>query len=226
MSLENLLHRLLAEPGVTAVTAEKPAAVTPKPAPALARTPVTAVTAEKGNVLDPKSIPERSAIMEHDGGLRRDIAERLAQASLDQTVHRMWLIHYPDSRPIEVSCCPGASHAQIMSERPGAIGAEPLPDGGLPEVTQANFMNDGERDLYLRRMTMFTEIGVDERVAEMLANKLTRRDRLQDTRISCGECAAMVRGQCVQGRYPAGGGGIEALHRCVGFVYRKGARHD
>ena len=226
MSLENLLLRISAELSVTAVTVVKSAAVTPKPAPALACTPDTSVTSKKAEIEASPDVIERAAILEHDGGVSREVADRLAAATADPTPYRMWLIHYPDRRPIEVSCCPGASYAEIMSERPGAISAEPLLDGGLPAVSQANFMNRGERDLYMRRMTMFIELGVEERFAEMLANRLCRRDRMQDTRISCAECSSMAAGRCLQGRYPAGGGGFEALHRCVGFAYRKEARHD
>lgn len=42
------------------------------------------------------------------------------------TVSRWWLIHYPDRDPVEVTCCPEATHADILERHPDAIAAEPF----------------------------------------------------------------------------------------------------
>ncbi len=37
-----------------------------------------------------------------------------------------WLIHYPDRDPLEVSCTPPATNAEILEQHPDALAAEPL----------------------------------------------------------------------------------------------------
>ncbi len=37
-----------------------------------------------------------------------------------------WLIHYPDRDPLEVACCPEATHADILGRHPDAVAAEPF----------------------------------------------------------------------------------------------------
>lgn len=40
--------------------------------------------------------------------------------------YHSWLIHYPDRDPLEVACCPEATHAEILEWYPDALAAEPL----------------------------------------------------------------------------------------------------
>lgn len=42
------------------------------------------------------------------------------------TASRWWLIHYPDRDPVEVACCPDATHADILERHPDAVAAEPF----------------------------------------------------------------------------------------------------
>jgi len=42
------------------------------------------------------------------------------------TASRWWLIHYADRDPVEVACCPEATHAGILERHPDAITAEPF----------------------------------------------------------------------------------------------------
>ncbi|MDD5403813.1 MAG: hypothetical protein PHZ14_04655 [Sulfuricella sp.] len=44
------------------------------------------------------------------------------------TASRWWRIHYPDRDPLEVACCPEATHAEILERHPDAIAAEPMPE--------------------------------------------------------------------------------------------------
>lgn len=39
---------------------------------------------------------------------------------------RWWLIHYADRDPVEVACCPEATHAEILERHPDAVEAEPF----------------------------------------------------------------------------------------------------
>lgn len=42
------------------------------------------------------------------------------------TASRWWLIHYPGRDPLEVACCPEATHAEILAMYPDAVAAEPF----------------------------------------------------------------------------------------------------
>ncbi len=42
------------------------------------------------------------------------------------TASRWWLIHYRDRDPLEVACCPEATHAEILERHADAIAAEPF----------------------------------------------------------------------------------------------------
>jgi hypothetical protein len=42
------------------------------------------------------------------------------------TASRWWRIHYPDREPVEVACCPEATHAEILERHPDAVAAEPF----------------------------------------------------------------------------------------------------
>ena len=42
------------------------------------------------------------------------------------TASRWWLIHYPDRDPLEVACCPEATHSDILERHPDAVAAEPF----------------------------------------------------------------------------------------------------
>lgn len=42
------------------------------------------------------------------------------------TASRWWLIHYPDRDPVEVACCPEATHADILERHSDAVAAEPF----------------------------------------------------------------------------------------------------
>lgn len=50
------------------------------------------------------------------------------------TASRWWLIHYPDRDPVEVACCPEATHADILERHPDAVAAEPF----TPTIRQAS----------------------------------------------------------------------------------------
>ena len=52
------------------------------------------------------------------------------------TASRWWLIHYPDRYPVEVACCPEATHADILERHPDALAAEPF-EPSTPEPERA-----------------------------------------------------------------------------------------
>jgi uncharacterized protein YfaP (DUF2135 family) len=38
-----------------------------------------------------------------------------------ENASRWWRIHYPDRDPVEVACCPEATHAEILERHPDAL---------------------------------------------------------------------------------------------------------
>lgn len=58
---------------------------------------------------------------------KAEIIEALKVGAGDTaTASRWWLIHYPDRDPLEVACCPEATHADILERHPDAVAAEPF----------------------------------------------------------------------------------------------------
>ncbi len=125
-----------------------------------------------------------------------------------------WRIHYPGREPVEVACCPPATHAEMLAWRPDAIVVEPFeptprqPDAPLTandeaairawlahieetnESIIANVLNQCQqdadaRDYYLRR------------VREDL--RKTEADTAgDDDRRTCAQCANLTgRGLCL-----------------------------
>ncbi|UHL62752.1 hypothetical protein LSG25_11720 [Paralcaligenes sp. KSB-10] len=75
-----------------------------------------------------------------------------------------------------------------------------------------------EGELCMERLRQFEAKGIPSFQAEKAACRLVYRDRQDDDRRSCAECASFYGGRCVQGKQPFSGGGIEVLHRCKGFI--------
>jgi hypothetical protein len=77
-----------------------------------------------------EAIEERAGILEFEAGYPRDEAERLAELQVqgrNAGTSWRWLVHFVDRDPLEVSCFPEASHAEILSDYPNAVAAEPVP---------------------------------------------------------------------------------------------------
>jgi hypothetical protein len=50
----------------------------------------------------------------------------------DMATSRWWRLHFADREPVEVACCPEATHAEILEQHPDAVAAEPF----TPSVRQ------------------------------------------------------------------------------------------
>jgi len=92
-------------------------------------------------------------------------------------------------------------------------------------VRNPDAWTDDEVRLCEGRARLFVSKGVAGSQADLLACRLLWRDRGMDDRRSCAECASFEDGRCQQYRQPFGGGGIEVLHRCMGFKL-EGVSHD
>jgi len=86
-------------------------------------TPATFATHEGGKVRTVASVATVAVAKSPQGQTAPP-----AKVSPDDTAtaSRWWLIHYPDRDPLEVTCCPEATHADILERYPDAIAAEPF----------------------------------------------------------------------------------------------------
>lgn len=46
----------------------------------------------------------------------------------ENTRHFRWLIHFPDRDPVETTCLPEPTHAEVLAMYPDATAAEPMPE--------------------------------------------------------------------------------------------------
>jgi hypothetical protein len=94
---------------------------------------------------------------------------------------RWWVIHYPDRDPVEVSCTPATTHAEILERHPVAVAAEPF----IPTTRQPlAHMSSDEEAAELPKPAPFPD---DRRTCEQCANLGNR-------------CQAAKRGEIVASR--------------------------
>ena len=74
-----------------------------------------------------------------------------------------------------------------------------------------------EAALHAKRLQSFQSKGVSNDDAAILADRLAARDKQDDDRKSCAECASFHAGVCRQNITPIGETTIHTLHRCKGF---------
>ncbi len=86
------------------------------------------------------------------------------------TASRWWLIHYPDRDPLEVACCPDATHAEILERHPDAVAAEPF----TPTIRQPSAPLTVEAETAIRAWLALIEETDPATIAEVLT--ACRRD--------------------------------------------------
>lgn len=80
------------------------------------------------------------------------------------TASRWWLIHYPDRDPLEVACCPEASHADILERHPDAVAAEPF----TPTIRQPWAPMTAEEETAIRAWLALIEETDPATIAEVI----------------------------------------------------------
>ena len=125
------------------------------------------------------------------------------------TASRWWLIHYPDRDPLEVACCPEATHADILERHPYAVAAEPF----TPTIRQASAPLTAEDETAIRAWLALIEetdpatiaevIGQCQRDAEArdyfigrAAGELPKPAAFPDDRRTCDQCANLLARRC------------------------------
>lgn len=154
------------------------------------------------------------------------------------TASRWWLIHFPDRDPLEVACCPEATHAKILESYPDAVAAEPF----TPTIRQPAAPLTACEETAIRAWLALIEETDPATIAEVIgqcqrdadardyftrraAAELPKPDPFPDDRRTCSQCLNL-RGRVCSVATP--GGVVSAnkgyrpqadtLQRCAGYL--------
>lgn len=125
------------------------------------------------------------------------------------TASRWWLIHYPDRDPVEVACCPEATHADILERHPDAVAAEPF----TPTIRQPSAPLTASEETAIRAWLALIEETDPATIAEVIgqcqrdadvrdyftgraAVELLKPDPFPDDRRTCDQCANLIARRC------------------------------
>ena len=125
------------------------------------------------------------------------------------TASRWWLIHYPDRDPVEVTCCPDATHAEILERHPDAVAAEPF----TPSIRQPSAPLTASEETAIRAWLALIEETDPATIAEVIgqcqrdadardyftgraAAELPKPDPFPDDRRTCDQCAKLIARRC------------------------------
>ena len=125
------------------------------------------------------------------------------------TASRWWLIHYSDRDPLQVACCPEATHAEILEQYPDAVTAEPF----TPTIRKPDAPLTAEEETAIRAWLALIEetdpvdiadvIGQCQRDADArdyftrrAAAELPKPDPFPDDRRTCDQCANLIARRC------------------------------
>lgn len=125
------------------------------------------------------------------------------------TASRWWLIHYPDRDPVEVACCPEATHADMLERHPDAVAEEPF----TPIIRQPSAPLTAEEETAIRAWLALIEETDPATIAEVIDQcqrdvdardyftgraeaELPKPDPFPDDRRTCDQCANLVARRC------------------------------
>lgn len=154
------------------------------------------------------------------------------------TASRWWLIHYPDRDPVEVACCPEATHADILERHPDAIAAEPF----TPTIRQPSASLTASEEAAIRAWLALIEETDPATITEVIGQcqrdadardyftgralaELPKPDPFPDDRRRCSQCLNLRVRVCTIAKP---GGLVSAnvgyrpapdtLQRCAGYL--------
>ena len=123
------------------------------------------------------------------------------------TASRWWLIHYPDRDPLQVACCPEATHAEILEWHPDAVAAEPF----TPSIRQPSAPMTASEETAIRAWLALIEETDPATIVEVIeqcqrdadardyftGRAAAELDPFRDDRRTCNQCANLtVTGRC------------------------------
>jgi hypothetical protein len=150
------------------------------------------------------------------------------------------LIHYIDRDPMDVACCPEATHADILERHPDAVAAEPY----SPTTRQPSAPMSASEETAVRAWLALIEETDPATIAEVIgrcqqdadardyftgraAAELPKPDPFPDDRRTCGQCLNL-RGRVCSIAKPERGALVvanrgyrpapETLQRCAGYT--------
>lgn len=173
-------------------------------------TPATFATQKAANSQSVASVAT-VAVANHCKPIPESIPATLAKvgASGTTTVSRWWLIHYPDGDPVEVACCPQATHAEILEWYSDAIAAEPFE----PTIRQPSAPMSANDEQAIRAWLALIEETDPATIAEVVskcqrdadardyfigraAAELPKPDPFHDDRRTCNQCENLIAQRC------------------------------
>lgn len=135
----------------------------------------------------------------------------LANVGADDTAtaSRCWLVHYSERGPVEVACCPEATHADILERHPDAVAAEPF----TPTIRQPSAPLTASEETAIRAWLALIEETDPATIAEVIgqcqrdadardyftgraAAELPKPDPFPDDRRTCDQCANLIARRC------------------------------
>jgi hypothetical protein len=104
------------------------------------------LTIENGKI---KATGDKAALARWMPVIRERKAEIVAalKAGAGEARSRWWRLRFADREPVEVCCCPEATHAEVLEWHPGAVAAEPF----TPAVTPPEKPLDVKEEAAIRR---------------------------------------------------------------------------
>jgi len=125
------------------------------------------------------------------------------------TASRWWLIHFTDLDPLEVTCFPDATHAEILERYPDAVAAQPFE----PAIWQPSAPLTAEDEAAIRAWLALIEETDPATIAEVIgqcqrdadargyvigraAAELPKPDPFPDDRPTCDQCANLLARRC------------------------------
>jgi hypothetical protein len=125
------------------------------------------------------------------------------------TASSWWLIHYPDRDPVEVACCPEATHADILERYPDAVAAEPF----TPTIRPPSAPLTASEETAIRAWLAMIEETDPAIIAEVIGQcqrdaaardyftgwataELPKPAPLPDDRRTCDQCANLIARRC------------------------------
>ena len=213
-------------------------------------TPATFATLEGGNVRTVASVAtvtvakspqgQTASLAEVGAGDTVTVSNPGEFSAAYQAASRWWLIHYPDRDPVQVACCPEATHAEILERHPDAVAAEPF----TPTIRQPSAPLTASEETAIRAWLALIEetdpatiaevIGQCQRDAEArdyftgrAAAELPKPDPFPDDRRTCSHCLNLRGRDCTIAKPERGALVVanrgyrpapDTLQRCAGYL--------
>jgi hypothetical protein len=119
-----------------------------------------------------------------------------------------WLVHFTDRNPLEVSCSPVATHAEILEDYPDAVAAEPIvysTQPSSPALTTAEesaikgwlaHIEETDPALIAETIDLCQQDADARQYFTRRAAELPKPDPFPDDRRTCDQCANLIAWQC------------------------------